>query len=116
MMNGFADAFLESHGGFDWLRERQRLASGRVKLPSETLLFGEKQRTNNAIIGDIVPQTAAFLSLLDEARHGGNGTGATRDDGRSNYAYADGHVASLGFGKSTCPENLWGVTSRWRTR
>ena len=112
IMNGFGDAFFENQGNFDWQEKPSRLPESAITLPSETIVLGEKTRASQRAWLDVLPLAADFLAELDEVRHG---TPPARIDGRANYGFADGHVATIAFGKSTCPINQWCVTDRWRT-
>lgn len=112
IMNGFGDAFFESQGNYDWQEQPVRLSESAIRLPSETIVIGEKTHASQRAWLDVLPLSADFLAELDEARHG---TPPAKIDGRANYGFADGHVATIEFGKATCPINQWCVTDRWRT-
>ena len=46
------------------------------------------------------PRTANEIDVLEQVRHAG----------KANYAFTDGSVRVLAFGKCLRPVNLWGVT------
>ncbi len=115
VMNGFSDAFYDVRGDFDWVGEPMSLATSRIQFPTSTIVFGEKAHVSQQAWLDVLPISADFLADLAEARHR-RGSGPDAEiGGRANYGFADGHVASIGFGKATCPINQWCVTSQWRT-
>jgi prepilin-type N-terminal cleavage/methylation domain-containing protein/prepilin-type processing-associated H-X9-DG protein len=74
-----------------------------IEYPSETIVFGEKEEGEGDFLMDL--RTGNQFTVLEQRRHPGGGTGSG-----ANYAFADGSVRLLGFGKSLSPVNLWGVT------
>jgi prepilin-type N-terminal cleavage/methylation domain-containing protein/prepilin-type processing-associated H-X9-DG protein len=70
-----------------------------VQQPSETVLFGEKQEGHGDFLMDL--RTANQATVLEQIRHSGG----------ADYAFADGSVRFLPFGRSLSPVNLWGVTA-----
>ena len=113
LLNGFSDYHFEQSGDSSWRDVPIRMAESVITNPSDTLVFGEKRRGSAAFYIDILPVSFEVLGEVDESRHSATGTDDPR--GQSNYAYADGGVRPLKFGKSTCPVNLWAVTEKWRT-
>ncbi len=85
------------------------MPAGVIENPSETIVFGEKQDGQGDFLMDL--RTANQATVLDQTRHPGGGTA-----GGANYAFADGSVRFLGFGKCLSPINLWGVTPDGRNR
>ena len=79
-----------------------------VHLPSETIVFGEKEEGQGDFLMDIRNPLNEEI-VLDQSRHGGRGSGSG-----ANYAFADGSVRFLKFGKSLRPINLWAVTAQVR--
>ena len=73
-----------------------------IQDPSETILFGEKQEGQGDFLMDL--RTANQVTVLEQSRHAGG----------ANYAFADGSVRFLRFGKCLSPVNLWGVTPEAR--
>ena len=69
-----------------------------VNYPSDTILFGEKEEGHGDFLMDL--RTANEIDVLDQIRHAG----------KANYAFTDGSVRVLAFGKCVRPVNLWGVT------
>jgi len=86
-----------------------------VKLPSDTVLFGEKVTEAPDFYMDFLETDAESLSGNDFTRveHGrhsrtGNGTGG------SNHIFADGSARYLRYWSALSPINLWGVMTAWR--
>ena len=69
-----------------------------VQYPSDTILFGEKEEGYGDFLMDL--RTANEIDVLEQIRHAG----------KANYAFTDGSVRVLAFGKCLSPVNLWGVT------
>ena len=69
-----------------------------IQYPSETVVFGEKQEGQGDFLMDL--RTVNQVTVLEQTRHSGG----------ANYAFADGSVRFLAFGKCLSPVNLWGVT------
>ena len=86
-----------------------------VQFPSETCSFGEKDTDSMHWYLDF--ETNEDLTQLDQSKHSGptraNGD-ATEGSGGSNYAFVDGSVRFLKFGRCVNPVNLWALTPAWR--
>ena len=80
-----------------------------VKEPSETIIFGEKEQSSPHFYMDYYAYDDA--RQLDEQKHSSAGR---PNAGGSDYAFVDGSVRFLKWGKSFSPINLWAITS-WRT-
>ncbi|MEO6035456.1 MAG: DUF1559 domain-containing protein [Verrucomicrobiota bacterium] len=80
-----------------------------IKEPTDTILFGEKDASSGHYYMDYY----AFDDerQLDEQKHS---SGKRLNSGGSDYAFVDGSVRFLKWGKSFSPINLWATTS-WRT-
>lgn len=81
---------------------------GVIREPSETIVFGEKESASGHWWMDYSAYDDA--NELEQSRH----LGGVNRGGGSNYAFADGSVRLLRFGKSLAPINLWAVTPQWR--
>jgi prepilin-type N-terminal cleavage/methylation domain-containing protein/prepilin-type processing-associated H-X9-DG protein len=83
-----------------------------VQLPSDTIVFGEKETTSIHYYQDFLePPLGNDLSEIDQSRHmAKNGHG-----GGSNFAFVDGSARFLRVGQMLVPQNLWAVTDAWRT-
>lgn len=81
-----------------------------IKEPSETIVFGEKDRTSGHWYFDY--ETYEDITQLDQNRHA---TGNRKNGGGgSNYIFADGSARYLQYGRTVMPINLWAVTPEWR--
>ncbi len=113
LMNGFQDAYLASGlppKGADF----PAINESTFNLPTETIVFGEKASDSAAFYVVLELNAERYLQALEESRHGG--TGALSDkSGSANFAFADGSVRAIRYGKSVCPLNLWAVTPEGRT-
>jgi prepilin-type processing-associated H-X9-DG protein len=74
-----------------------------IREPSETIVFGEKEEEFDDFTMDL--RTANEDTRLDQLSHGSG----------SDYAFADGSVRFLKFGRSLSPVNLWAVTAATRS-
>ena len=82
-----------------------------VKEPSDTITFGEKAWESGHFWMDF--NQLDDIQQLDQNKHGvavKSGKG-----GGSNYAFIDGSVRYLKFGKAFSPINLWAITDAART-
>ena len=89
------------------------LKDSSIPLPSETIYFGEKSSVSMAFYVNLITDGSAFLGDLEEERHRVAAVATSR--GVSNYSFCDGSVRKLGFGKSTCPLNLWALSEPLRS-
>jgi prepilin-type N-terminal cleavage/methylation domain-containing protein/prepilin-type processing-associated H-X9-DG protein len=116
IMNGFDDVFKEGLTEADWKRFPKTtylVRDSQIVHPMDTISYGEKATTSSAFFLDLLLDTENYFSELNESRH--NRKGGNERSGESNYAWLDGSVHALKFGKGTCPENLWAVYDSWRT-
>ena len=82
-----------------------------VPLPSDTIAFGEKASGSSHIHMDFYQGNGNDIDEVEQSRH--KSAGQSRS-GSSNYAFVDGSVRLLPFGRSVSPLNLWAVTDLWR--
>ena len=120
IINGWNDYWQEEwqRGGEPWSFSKvqgTRTPENAVKLPSDTILFGEKVTESPHFYMDFLEETPDSLSGNDftEVEHGrhlkaANGTGG------SNYIFVDGSARYLRYWGDLSPINLWGVTDAWR--
>ncbi len=114
LMNGFQDFYAPEgtappkNAPFPGLKETS------IRLPVETVLFGEKQSTSAQFYLLLEMDATGYLQDLEESRHGSAGA-AAKNSGSANYVFADGSVRALRFGSSLCPLNLWAITDSGRT-
>lgn len=81
--------------------------------PSETITFGEKKSASPQAYMDFL-QGRGGGDDINEVEHGRHGQSGNRS-GRSNFAFVDGSVRSLGYGQSITPVNLWTTTAGFRS-
>jgi prepilin-type processing-associated H-X9-DG protein len=61
---------------------------------------------------DLLDGDGDDTSKLEDGRHSrGGGSSAS---GGSVFAFADGNVRFLRYGKALSPVNMWAVTDKWR--
>ena len=86
------------------------MSENNIPNPTETILFGEKLTESNNFYMDFLETPGGNdFEELEHARHMG-----LKNAGGSNYAFADGSVRYLKFGRSISPVNLWAVVESWR--
>jgi prepilin-type N-terminal cleavage/methylation domain-containing protein/prepilin-type processing-associated H-X9-DG protein len=86
-----------------------------VKLPTGTILFGEKVTESPHFYMDFLEGDADSLSgndftEVEHGRHSRTGQGG----GGSNYVFVDGSARFIRYWGGLTPINLWGVTEAWR--
>ncbi len=78
--------------------------------PSETIVFGEKEQNSGHFYMDYYAYDDD--KQLDEQKH----SSANRpNSGGSDYAFVDGSVRFMKWGKTFNPLNLWATEPGWRT-
>jgi prepilin-type N-terminal cleavage/methylation domain-containing protein/prepilin-type processing-associated H-X9-DG protein len=112
IINGWNDYF-QQQMATNWDFNRMvgtSLPENEIKLPSETIFFGEKETSSQHFYMDFL-ETAAGNDFeeLEHARHMG-----MKAAGGSNYAFADGSARYLRYGRSISPQNLWAIVDSWR--
>ncbi|MCX6881139.1 MAG: DUF1559 domain-containing protein [Verrucomicrobia bacterium] len=87
-----------------------------VRIPTDTIIFGEKVTTSGQFYMDFMQGVAGNdVEEVEQSRHGSKGGGNSTRSGGSNFAFADGSARYLRFGQSIVPVNMWAVTEAWRT-
>ena len=114
IINGWNDYFEEEGIAFGAIGG-QTMPESAIKLPSDTIVFGEKLTGSAHYYMDFLELDAATLcgndfTQVEQSRHMRSGNGS----GGSNFGFADGSARYLGFGKMFMPETLWAVTDKWR--
>jgi prepilin-type processing-associated H-X9-DG protein len=121
VLNGFNDPSVTAFTEESWQGFVQGLAHGTINesaiaYPADTILFGEKITGSGLYRVDLHWEPGNYLEAIEHTRHPNtSGSSSGGRPGGSNYAYADGSIHYLKYGKSTCPVNLWGITDYWRT-
>ncbi len=118
IINGWNDYFQKTLGAEDFGkymsgRYLTPLREAAIQEPSNTIMFGEKKTGSAHYYMDFLEGNGNDISELEHSRHV---TGAKNNQaGGSNFAFADGSVRYLKFGRSVYPLNLWANTDSWRT-
>lgn len=124
-INGWNDYFVDLLPTDDFSKymsgtyPRASLKDTSVRKPSDTIMFGEKKNIAQATASDPLGAMDYFMDMLEGA--GGNdadriehGCHSTLHkggrSGGSNFAFVDGGVRFLKYGRSTWPLNLWAVS------
>jgi prepilin-type N-terminal cleavage/methylation domain-containing protein/prepilin-type processing-associated H-X9-DG protein len=113
IINGWNDYFEDQGIAFGAIAGKP-MPESAIKLPSDTIVFGEKLTNSPHFYMDFLELDSTLsgndFTQVEQSRHGANGTAG----GGSNYAFADGSARYLAFGKMFMPETLWAVTDKWR--
>lgn len=118
LINAWNDYFQVALSPADWQAYTaasypQGMKETLVRYPSETIAFGEKETESPHYYMDFFEGNGNDVDEVEQSRH--SGVGKKTRSGGSNYAFADGSVRFLKFGKSLTPVNLWAVTDAART-
>jgi prepilin-type processing-associated H-X9-DG protein len=81
-----------------------------IKIPSETILFGEKETSSGHYYMDMLEGVGNDFTEVEQSRH----SATTKNSGGSNFAFADGSIRYLRFGQMLTPQNLWVVEDAYR--
>ena len=98
IMNGFNDYF----GG---TQQTNGLPETAITLPTETVVFGEKESESGHYWMDYA--MLDDLQQLEQSRHSAGGPRS--GGGGSNYAFADGGARFVRFSRTLAPINLWAI-------
>ncbi len=117
IMNGFNDWFqgnLSSNEfalfmNWQWTNGMKETA---IPLPSDTIVFGEKQKGSPHVHMDFSQGNSGNdVEEVNQNMHRYNGG---QKSGGSNFAFADGSARFLRYGGSVSPINLWATRDEWR--
>jgi prepilin-type N-terminal cleavage/methylation domain-containing protein/prepilin-type processing-associated H-X9-DG protein len=116
LMNGFQDSLLDLFAGVLPPKgvELPSLRESAIQHPVDTIVFGEKASASGQFYAVLAADANLYLPDLEEGRHGGT-LGILGKSGGSNYAFGDGSVRAVSYGRSLCPLNQWAVTDAGRT-
>ena len=120
VINAWDDYFQVAFNANDWrtmqlVTKRNSMPETAVKLPSDTVLFGEKITECDHFYMDLMePPTGNDLDWIETSRHMSGRTRQSGGGGGSNFIFVDGSARYLKQGKMLDPENLWAVTEFWR--
>jgi prepilin-type N-terminal cleavage/methylation domain-containing protein/prepilin-type processing-associated H-X9-DG protein len=115
LINGWNDYWVTSLPPQQYQQVMQwRYAHGmkesNVKLPSDTIIFGEKRIGSYHVHMDFGQGKGNDKQEVNQNMHKGSG----KTSGGSNFAFVDGSTRMLPYGGSVRPINLWAVTDIWR--
>jgi prepilin-type N-terminal cleavage/methylation domain-containing protein len=83
-----------------------------VRLPSETVVFGEKETSSPHYFMDFLEGIGNDVTEVEQSRHSTSVKNSRA--GCSNYAFVDGSARLLKFSRSFTPVNLWATEDNWR--
>ena len=117
VMNAFADEFAASAPqasltGTIGTGSPSTMNEYFVRLPSDTVIFGEKKSGKPAFVVDVTSSSQSPQQIVEHARHA---RGKGQKTGGSNHAYADGSTRFVLYGQALSPVNQWAVTDALRT-
>jgi len=118
IINGWNDHFEAAMGSAFTLSAitDKAMKENDVRVPIGTILFGEKhgeKPQHGHFYMDFLEGVGNDVTEVEQSRHsaGVKNSGG----GGSDYAFVDGSIRFLKFGKSFIPENLWATEEKWRT-
>jgi prepilin-type N-terminal cleavage/methylation domain-containing protein/prepilin-type processing-associated H-X9-DG protein len=115
LINGWNDVFSNA------LTAPCSMKETAVLKPSDTLVFGEKKNLPNEAtpvsLDYFMDLNEGFGNDFDKVEHGCHSVSRrTKESGGSNFAFVDGSVRYLKFGRSTWPANMWAVAEADRLK
>ena len=120
IINGWNDYFVETLDAGSWDNYinsgtyPRGLKENAIRKASETVLFGEKDTDSPHFYMDFLEGAIGNqVEELDQTRHASGGPKSRA--GGSDFAFVDGSVSFLKFGRSLTPINLWAVMDDYRT-
>ncbi len=117
IINGWNDYFEAQMGGSFSLTAivNKSMTESGIKEPSETIVFGEKRgdTSHGHFYMDFLEGIGNDVTEVEQSRH--STVGKNSGGGGSDYAFADGSIRFLRFGRSFIPLDLWATEEKWRT-
>jgi prepilin-type N-terminal cleavage/methylation domain-containing protein/prepilin-type processing-associated H-X9-DG protein len=92
---------------------RRAMNESHIGKPADTIVFGEKRTDTAKFYVDLTATLGGAVNATAEQRRHHRLSG--EQTGGANYAFADGSVKYLPFGRAIFPVNLWAVTEPFRT-
>lgn len=117
LINGWNDYFSRQTGNPDPNSYNgMSLKENAITKPTDTILFGEKKNIDTGmgrIAGDYFMDLGEGVGndadRVERGCHSTQRAGTASRTGVSDYAFADGSVRSLRFGRDVYPENMWAI-------
>lgn len=109
IINGWNDYFRDVLKTDD--REGKSIPESAIKLPSDTIVFGEKRTQSGHFFMDAFDNDDT--QEIERGRHAT--TQKNQKAGGSNYTFADGSARFVKYRGLLYPLNLWMVSDFWRT-
>jgi len=115
IINGWNDHFNAEMGSAFSMSAivNKAINESAIKLPSETIVFGEKAHDSGHYWMDFLEGVGNDVTETEQSRHSTTAQGGK--GGGSNYAFADGSTRFLRWGNSYVPLNQWATEDSWRT-
>ena len=112
VINGWNDCFQAAMGGGFSMGAivGKAMSEQMIKLPSDTILFGEKETSSGHFYMDMLEGIGNDFTEVEQSRH----SATAKNSGGSNFTFADGSARYLRFGQMLTPENLWAVERVYR--
>jgi prepilin-type processing-associated H-X9-DG protein len=116
LINGFNDYWAEtlpkkSYQDVMAWRYPHGMKESEIKLPSDTIIFGEKRIGSYHVHMDFGQGRGNDKEEVNQNMHK---SGAGKTSGGSNFSFADGSTRMVAYGGSVRPVNLWAITDIWR--
>jgi prepilin-type N-terminal cleavage/methylation domain-containing protein/prepilin-type processing-associated H-X9-DG protein len=108
LINGWNDYF------GDALTAQNAMKETAVQKPSDTIIFGEKDNEAMDFYMDLQEGYGNDQDKVDHAKHGATRGGSM--GGGSDFAFVDGSVSFVRYGKAVNPLNLWCVSETNRVK
>jgi len=117
LLNAWNDYFQEFLAPDDYSTYMQArsiwtMPENLIRLPSETILLGEKESNSPHVYMDLTQGRGNDLEEIEYFRHSTKGK---RGGGGSNFAMADGSARFMKYPAPIAPINLWAIYDAWRT-
>jgi prepilin-type N-terminal cleavage/methylation domain-containing protein len=117
LINGWNDYFRRQTGNPDPNSYNgMSIKENAITKPTDTILFGEKKNIDTGMgrvasdyFMDLGEGNGNDADRVERGCHSTQRAGTASRSGLSDYAFADGSVRALRFGKDVYPENMWAV-------
>jgi prepilin-type N-terminal cleavage/methylation domain-containing protein/prepilin-type processing-associated H-X9-DG protein len=118
LINGWNDYFWRQTGNVNPNSYNgMRLKEQTIRKPTDTVLFGEKKNIDSSAgfriaadyFMDIFEGQGNDADRVERGCHATARAGTASKSGNSNYAFLDGSVRVLKFGRDVNPEHMWAV-------